>query len=108
MLFVTLGGIFIVSALIGVITNGIEDKLDELRKGRSFVVEKRPHADPRLVAQDLHHPLRAGARQREPRRSRAIVILAEQDKVEMEDEIATRWPTPARPASSAAPAARST
>jgi len=40
MLFVTLGGIFIVSSLIGVINNGIEAKLDELRKGRSFVVER--------------------------------------------------------------------
>ena len=35
MLAVTLGGIFIVSTLIGVITSGIEGKLDELRKGRS-------------------------------------------------------------------------
>src|SRR3712207_3970754 len=40
MLFVTLGGIFIVSALIGVINNGIDDKLTELRKGRSFVLER--------------------------------------------------------------------
>ncbi|MEK6574447.1 MAG: potassium transporter TrkA, partial [Chloroflexota bacterium] len=39
MLGVTFGGIFIVSALIGVLNNGIEDKLNELRKGRSRVVE---------------------------------------------------------------------
>ena len=36
MLPVTLGGIFIVSALIGVLNTGIEGKLDELRKGRSL------------------------------------------------------------------------
>ena len=36
MLMVTLGGIFVVSALIGVLTSGIEGKLDELRKGRSL------------------------------------------------------------------------
>ena len=39
MLAVTFGGIFVVSALIGVINNGLEDKLDELRKGRSAVLE---------------------------------------------------------------------
>src|SRR5258706_6238738 len=39
MLLVTLGGIFIISALIGVLNNGIEDKLDDLRKGRSHVIE---------------------------------------------------------------------
>ena len=39
MLLVTVGGIFIVSALIGVISSGLEGKFDELRKGRSFVVE---------------------------------------------------------------------
>jgi hypothetical protein len=40
MLGVTLGGIFLVSSLIGVINNGIDEKLDQLRKGRSMVLEK--------------------------------------------------------------------
>jgi len=40
MLLVTLGGIFIVSALIGVISTGLAAKLDQLRKGRSLVLEK--------------------------------------------------------------------
>ena len=39
MLTVTLGGIFIVSILIGILTTGIEGKLEQLRKGRSFVAE---------------------------------------------------------------------
>src|SRR6185369_8793568 len=39
MLFVTLGGIFVVSTLIGVLSNGIEDMIDRLRKGRSKVLE---------------------------------------------------------------------
>jgi ion channel POLLUX/CASTOR len=38
MLAVTLGGIFIVSALIGVLSAGVDSKLDELRKGRSRVL----------------------------------------------------------------------
>src|SRR3954469_19257133 len=39
MLAVTIGGIFIVSALIGVIATAFDQKLTELRKGRSFVIE---------------------------------------------------------------------
>lgn len=40
MLVVTFGGIFIVSILIGILTTGIEGKLEQLRKGRSFVAEQ--------------------------------------------------------------------
>ena len=36
---VTLSGIFILSALIGVLANGLEEKLSDLRRGRSHVVE---------------------------------------------------------------------
>ena len=90
MLAVTLVGIFIVSALIGIINTGLEGKLAELRKGRSRVVESRAHRHPRLVAADLHDRLGAGRRQRQPAPQRSIVILADRDKVEMEDEIRAR------------------
>src|SRR5947209_6661446 len=39
MLCITLAGIFVLSSLIGILTNGIELKLDELRRGRSNVLE---------------------------------------------------------------------
>ncbi len=39
MLVVTIGGIFIVSALIGVINSGLEARLEAMRKGKSRVVE---------------------------------------------------------------------
>src|SRR5512143_4052694 len=39
MLFVTLGGVFVVSTLIGVLSNGIEEQMQHLRKGRSRVLE---------------------------------------------------------------------
>ncbi|HEV2844274.1 MAG TPA: potassium transporter TrkA [Thermoanaerobaculia bacterium] len=89
MLFVTLGGIFIVSALIGVINNGIEGKLTEMRKGRSFVVE-RDHSlilgwSPKVFT-ILSELVLANENRSNPR----IVILAEKDKVEMEDEIADK------------------
>src|SRR3712207_2352686 len=38
-LAVTFGGLFVISALIGVINSGLEGKLAELRKGRSRVIE---------------------------------------------------------------------
>ncbi|HEX7185300.1 MAG TPA: potassium transporter TrkA [Thermoanaerobaculia bacterium] len=86
MLFVTLGGIFIVSALIGVINSGLEDKLSELRKGRSFVLEK-DHTlilgwSPKIFT-ILSELVQANLNRTRPR----VVILAEKDKVEMEDEI---------------------
>src|SRR5215208_1560759 len=40
MLAITAGGILVFSTLIGVIFTGIDNKLDELRKGRSLVVER--------------------------------------------------------------------
>ena len=40
MLLLTVGGLFIVSALIGVIANGIDTKLSDLRRGRSIVLEQ--------------------------------------------------------------------
>ena len=86
MLAVTLGGIFIVSALIGVISTGVDAKLDELRKGRSFVLE----SDHTLILgwsdDDLHDHRRARDRQRE-REEPVVVVLADHDKVEMEDAI---------------------
>lgn len=39
MLFVTFGGIFVVSTLIGLLSSGIDAKLEDLRKGRSRVIE---------------------------------------------------------------------
>lgn len=39
MFLVTLGGIFVISTLIGVLTSAVEGKLEDLRKGRSRVLE---------------------------------------------------------------------
>lgn len=86
MLAITLGGIFVVSILIGVLTSGIEGKLEELRKGRSFVVEENHTVilgwSPQIftIISEL-----VIANSNQPRS--CIAILAEKDKVEMEDEI---------------------
>jgi len=91
MLAVTLGGIFVVATLIGVLSSGIEGKLDELRKGRSSVIE----TDHTIILNwsasvfDIISELTiANQSRRRPR----IVIMADRDKVEMEDEIAQKVP----------------
>ncbi|MCA2001472.1 MAG: NAD-binding protein, partial [Chloroflexi bacterium] len=92
MLAVTFGGIFVVSALIGVINNGLEDKLDELRKGRSAVIEN----DHTLILgwnPQVFTIISELILANESRKNGAvIVVLAEQDKVEMEDAIRERIP----------------
>ena len=89
MLFVTLGGIFVVSALIGVLNNGIEDQMARLRKGRSRVLESNHTLILGWSAQIftiLNELITANENQPNAR----IVILADKDKVEMEDEIKER------------------
>ena len=92
MLLVTVGGIFIVSTLIGVLSNGLEDKLDELRKGRSLVLENEHTVilgwSPQIFT-IISELIQANENRT---RGAAIVILADQDKVEMEDEIKERIP----------------
>jgi voltage-gated potassium channel Kch len=86
MLIITVGGIFIVSLLISVLSNGLQSKLDELRKGRSFVVEENHtlilgwSSRIFLIISEL---VIANENQKKP----CVVILADKDKVEMEDEI---------------------
>lgn len=90
-LVVTLGGIFIVSTLIGTITSGMEASIEEMRKGRSRVVESGHTLilgwSPTVFA-IINELVIANENQRHPR----IVILADHDKVEMEDEVRTKLP----------------
>lgn len=89
MFLMTLGGIFIVSILIGILTSGIESQLSEIRKGRSFVVEQQHTIilgwSPQIFS-IISELVLANASQKYS----CIAILAPKDKVEMEDEIANR------------------
>jgi voltage-gated potassium channel Kch len=89
MLAVTLGGVFIVSTLIGVLTAGVEGKLEELRKGRSQVLESG-HTLILGWSPQVFTILSELMIANENQKSARIVILADHDKVEMEDEIAGR------------------
>ena len=92
MLIVTFGGVFVVSALIGIINNGIEDKMDELRKGRSQVLEN-DHTVILGWTPQIFTVISEIILANENRKSGAvIVVLADQDKVEMEDAINERIP----------------
>jgi ion channel POLLUX/CASTOR len=86
---VTIGGIFIVAALVGVITTGLEAKLDDLRKGRSQVVE---HGHTVLLgwSEQLFTIISELAAAKESERRPCVAILADRDKVEMQDEIRAR------------------
>ena len=86
MLGITLGGIFIVSSLIGVLTSGIDSRISELRKGRSFVVESG-HTLILGWSDQVFNILSQLAIANASKRRACVVILAEKDKVEMEDEI---------------------
>jgi voltage-gated potassium channel Kch len=88
-LIVTLSGIFIASALIGVISTGFEQRLEALRRGRSPVIE-HGHTlilgwSPRVFS-IVRELVVANESQRRP----AIVILAEGEKTVLEDEIYAR------------------
>jgi len=85
-LTVTLTGVFVTSILVGLLATGIEAKIEDLRKGRSKIIETDHtvilgwspqvfHIIPELVT--------ANANQRRP----CIVILGDKGKVRMEDEI---------------------
>ena len=92
MLVVTFGGVFVVSALIGIINNGIEDKMDELRKGRSQVLENN-HTVILGWTPQVFTVISEIILANESRKSGAvIVVLADQDKVEMEDALNERIP----------------
>lgn len=85
-LFVTIVGILIAGSLIGLIANILDQKIDDLRKGRSDVLEEE-------------HTLILGWSARVPsivseliianesEKRAAVVILAEHDKTEMEDTL---------------------
>jgi Trk K+ transport system NAD-binding subunit len=89
MLLATIGGIFIVSALVGVLTAGLENKLDELRKGRSKVVETGHTVILGWSDQVFTIVPELVKAQASGRRS-CIAILADRDKIEMESELRER------------------
>jgi len=89
MFAVTLGGVFIISTLIGVLTAGVEGKLEELRKGRSRVLESN-HTVILGWSPQIFTIIPEIVAANENQKKGVITILADKDKVEMEEEIQDR------------------
>jgi voltage-gated potassium channel Kch len=91
MLVLTIAGLFIVSALIGVIAAGIDTKLADLRRGRSIVLEK-DHTVILGWSESIFTIVRELTLANESRKKPVVVVLADRDKVEMEDELRAKVP----------------
>lgn len=87
MLFVTFGGIFVLSALIGVLNTGFGNRIEALRRGRSRVIE-RGHTVLLGFSPKVHTILAELAVAGENHKDPCAVVLAPRDKVAMDDEIA--------------------
>ncbi len=92
MLVVTLGSLFMVSILIGTLTSSIQGKVEDLRKGRSRVLETG-HTLILGWSPQIFTILSELMIANENKKNARIVILADKDKVEMDDEIKARIKT---------------
>ena len=91
MLAVAIIGILIVSTIIGVLTSGIEGKLDNLRRGRSLVLEHN-HTIILGWSSKIAAAVRELAIANESHKRAVIAILADRDKVEMEEHLLDHAP----------------
>jgi ion channel POLLUX/CASTOR len=91
MLIVTFSGIFIFSTLIGILTTGLEARLDALRKGRSRVVENN-HTVVLGWSEQVFTIVSELSIANENQRKPCVAIMANMDKVSMEDELREKVP----------------
>jgi voltage-gated potassium channel Kch len=89
MMVVTIAGILVTSILIGILVTGLQSRLEELRKGRSLVVESG-HVVILGWSQQIFTVISELVVANENQRGGTIVVMAERDKVEMEDSIRSR------------------
>lgn len=91
-LTITIVGLLLASALIGLIATAIDQRIEQLRKGRSFVVENGHTLilgwSPRVFT--ILSEIQV-ANENQP--GSCITVLAGVDKTEMEDEIRARVPS---------------
>lgn len=86
MLLITIAGLFIFSSLIGSISNGIDESISNLRKGKSKVIETN-HTLILGYSSMIYSVISELCLANESQNKAIIVILADLDKVEMEDDI---------------------
>ncbi len=88
-LIIVFTSIFALSTLIGVLTTGLESKLEELRKGRSRVIETN-HTVLFGWSEHVFPVISELVIANENQKDSCIVILGDHDKIEMEDMIRDR------------------
>jgi hypothetical protein len=86
MLLITIAGLFIFSSLIGSISSGIDESISNLRKGKSKVIETN-HTLILGYSSMIYSVISESCLANESQKKAIIVILADRDKVEMEDDI---------------------
>ena len=91
MMAVTVAGLFMISALIGIIAAGIDAKIANLQRGRSQVVETG-HTVIIGWSDAVFSILSEFALANESLRRAVVVVVADRDKVEMEHEIREKVP----------------
>jgi ion channel POLLUX/CASTOR len=91
MLLVTIGGIFIISTLIGILTSSLEQKIEELQKGRSRVIEEN-HTVILGWSEQIFSILTELIEANSNQKDACIVIMGDTDKMEMQDAVRERIP----------------
>lgn len=86
MLIITIGGVIVVASLIGVISGAFDSKVEELRKGKSRVLETE-HTLILGWSSKVFPIISELVIANESRKNPRIVVLADMDKVEMDDQI---------------------
>ena len=92
MLVATVAGMFVFATLVGVLNSGLEGRLSELRKGRSVVLENDHTVILGWSEQVFTIISELVIANMNRKRGAIIVILADQDKVQMQDAIRANVP----------------
>jgi len=95
MLVVTLFGILTVASLIGIVSGAFDERVAQLRKGRSRVLES-DHTVILGWSSKIVPIVSEICTANQSRKRSSIVILASRDKVEMEELLADAIPNPGR------------
>jgi len=91
MFIITLAGIFVFSILIGILTTGLQNMMDSLRKGRSKVIEKN-HTIILGWSDQIFTIISELIEANSNLKKSCIVVMGNKDKIEMDDEIRSRIP----------------
>ncbi|RSN05008.1 potassium transporter TrkA [Nonomuraea sp. WAC 01424] len=82
----SLGGIFIVSMLVGLLSNGLKQKVDRLRRGRSRIVESG-HTVVLGWSDQVFTIIAELVKAHASQKGSVIAVLADHDKLAMEEDI---------------------